>query len=324
MTANDENQFGGECRIVSLIASATEIVCALGFEPQLVGRSHECDYPPSVKRLPQLTSPKFNVEGTSYEIDQRVKAIVQESLSVYRVDAAALERLRPTHIITQTQCEVCAVSLKDVEAAVCDIVSTRPRIVSLEPNALDDVWRDIRRVAVALNAAERGDALIADLQQRTGVIRDRARSMANRPTVACVEWIEPLMAAGNWMPELVEMAGGVNLFGESGKHSPWMTWDELVAKDPEVLFVSPCGFDVPRTLAEMHWLRERAEWRQLRAVQSGRVFLADGNQYFHRPGPRLAESLEILAEMLHPNEFHFGHEGAGWIRLDEREDSLPM
>jgi iron complex transport system substrate-binding protein len=306
----------GERRIVSLIASATEIVCALGFENQLTGRSHECDYPPSVKSLPQLTSPKFNVEGTSYEIDSRVKAIVQEALSVYRVDAAALERLRPTHIITQSQCEVCAVSLKDVEAAVCEMVSTRPVIVSLEPNALADVWRDIRRVAEALDAPDRARVLISALQQRMEAIRSRALAIVSRPTVACVEWIEPLMAAGNWMPELVEMAGGVNLFGEAGKHSPWMTWEALVAKNPDVLFVSPCGFDIARTLEELHWLRDKAEWQQISAVQSGRVFVADGNQYFHRPGPRLVESLEILAEMLHPNEFHFGHEGAGWIRFD--------
>ena len=306
----------GERRIVSLIASATEIVCALGFENQLIGCSHECDYPPSVKSLPQLTSPKFDVEGTSYEIDSRVKAIVQEALSVYRVDAAALERLRPTHIITQSQCEVCAVSLKDVEAAVCEMVSTRPVIVSLEPNALADVWNDIGQVAAALDAPERARVLISALQQRMAAIRSRALSFVSRPTVACIEWIEPLMAAGNWMPELVEMAGGVNLFGEAGKHSPWMTWEAMVAKNPDVLFVSPCGFDIARTLEEMRLLRDKAEWHELKAVRSGRVFVADGNQYFHRPGPRLVESLEILAEMLHPNDFHFGHEGAGWIRFD--------
>src|SRR5205085_10151248 len=181
-------------RVVSLIASATEIVCALGFEPQLVGRSHVCDYPPSVKRLPQLTAPKLNVAATSGEIDRQVKQLVQEALSVYRVDAAALERLQPTHIITQTQCEVCAVSLKDVEAAICEIVSTRPQIVSLEPNALDDVWKDIHRVAVALDAEARGNRLIANLRQRMESIRERIGSIAHRPSVACIEWIEPLMA----------------------------------------------------------------------------------------------------------------------------------
>ena len=301
-------------RIVSLIASATEIVCALGFEDQLVARSHECDYPLSVKQLPQCTEPKFNVEGTSYEIDQRVKAIVQEALSVYRVDSAALEALRPTHIITQSQCEVCAVSLRDVEQAVCEMVSSNPVIVSLEPNALSDVWADIQRVGDALGASDRAERLIASLQNRIDEITRRARQLSSRPSVACIEWIDPLMAAGNWMPELVAMASGANLFGEAGRHSPWMTWEELIAKNPDVIFVSPCGFDIPRTMQEMNLLSDKPEWEKLNAVQTGRVFVADGNQYFNRPGPRLVESLEILAEMIHPDVFNFGHEGEGWIR----------
>jgi iron complex transport system substrate-binding protein len=304
-----------EPRIISLIASATEIVCALGFESQMVGRSHECDFPASVKRLPVCTSPKFEVEGLSYEIDQRVKAILQEALSVYRVDADLLERLRPTHIITQSQCEVCAVSLKDVEQAVCQFTSSQPIVVSLEPNALADVWSDIRRVAAALNAPERGEELIAGLRRRMDEIAAKARSARSRPTVACVEWIEPLMAAGNWTPELVEMAGGVNLFGEAGKHSPWMSWEELVAADPDVIVISPCGFDIARTMEETDLLTGKPEWRGLKAVKENRVLVADGNQYFNRPGPRLAESLEILAESLHPKLFHFGHEGKAWLTL---------
>ncbi|MEK6407813.1 MAG: cobalamin-binding protein [Acidobacteriota bacterium] len=301
-------------RVVSLIASATEIVCALGFEDQLVGRSHECDYPPSVKLLPQLTRPKFNVEGTSSEIDQRVKASLLEALSVYHVDPRLLEELKPTHIITQSQCEVCAVSLKDVEMAVCEMTSSSPVIVSLEPNCLDDVWADIRRVGEALGAAERAEGLINKIESRMDDIVQRVHWLELNPTVAYIEWIEPLMAGGNWMPELVEMAGGVNLFGEAGKHSPWMTWEELVAKDPDIIFVSPCGFGIERTLQEMHLLSTKPEWKQLKAVKSGRVFVADGNQYFNRPGPRLAESLEILSEIIHPNVFHFGHEGRGWVK----------
>src|SRR5215813_4229082 len=171
-------------RIISLIASATEIVCALGFESHMVGRSHECDFPPSVKRLPVCTSPKFQVEGLSYEIDQRVKAILQEALSVYRVDADLLQRLQPTHVITQSQCEVCAVSLKDVEQAVCQFTGSRPVIVSLEPNALADVWSDIRRVATALGASTRGDELVARLRRRMDETAGKARTASSRPTVA--------------------------------------------------------------------------------------------------------------------------------------------
>jgi iron complex transport system substrate-binding protein len=301
-------------RIVSLIASATEIVCALGFESQLVGRSHECDYPPSVKSLPQLTSPKFDVEGSSAQIDQRVKAIVQDALSVYRVDPQMLEDLKPTHIITQSQCEVCAVSLKDVEQAVCELTSSRPTIVSLEPNALEDVWSDIARAGAALSATERAQELVDELAGRLDSIVQRTHWLEQNPSVAYIEWIDPLMAGGNWMPELISIAGGLNLFGEAGKHSPWMTWEDLVAKDPDVIFVAPCGFDIPRTLQEMNLLSSRPEWSNLKAVSSGRVVVADGNQYFNRPGPRLVESAEILAEVIHPNVFHFGHEGTGWIR----------
>lgn len=303
-------------RIVSLIASSTEIVCALGFEQQLVGRSHECDYPPSISRLPICTSPKFPVEGTSREIDDRVKAVLEDALSVYKVDARLLDELQPTHIITQSQCEVCAVSLKDVERAVCEITSTNPVIVSLEPNALADVWADIRRVGAALEATERADELIRELEARMAEVVEKARTIESRPNVACVEWIDPLMAAGNWVPELVEMAGGQNLFGEAGKHSPWMSWGELLERQPDVIVVTPCGFDIARSLEDMHFMSDRPDWRDLRAVQSDSVFVADGNQYFNRPGPRLVESLEILAEVFHPAHFRFGHEGKGWIRYE--------
>ena len=303
-------------RIVSLIASSTEIVCALGLRDQFVGRSHECDYPESVKSLPVCTEPKFNVEGSSYEIDQRVKAIVQEGLSVYRVDAEELRKLDPTIIITQSQCEVCAVSLRDVEKAVGASLGSDVKIVSLSPNSLSDVWADIGRVADALGVSQAGETLVRELTRRMDVIAGRAAKLAHRPTVACIEWIDPLMAAGNWMPELVQIAGGVNLFGEAGKHSPWMTWEKLCASDPEVIAVLPCGFDIPRSQSDMGILTLKPEWRRLRAVRDRRVYLADGNQYFNRPGPRLVESLEILAEILHPGSFSFGHEGRGWERFE--------
>ncbi len=247
-------------RIISLIASSTEIVCALGFEDGLVGRSHECDYPPSVKRLPVCTKPKFDPDGTSYEIDQRVKAVLQQALSVYRVDAQTLKQLRPDVIITQSQCEVCAVSLKEVEEAVSRYLDTKPRVVSLEPNSLRDIWSDIRRVAQALGAPAQGDRLVRDLEERMERVAEQARNLPRNPTVACIEWIEPLMVAGNWMPELVEMAGGINLLGEAGKHSPWMEWQELVEKDPEVIFITPCGFDIARTQRDMPLLTQRPEW----------------------------------------------------------------
>jgi iron complex transport system substrate-binding protein len=302
-------------RVVSLIASATEIVCALGGEGWLVGRSHECDFPPSVRRLPVCTAPKFDVHGTSADIDRRVKDVLQQALSVYRVDADMLRQLRPDVIVTQSHCEVCAVSLRDVEQAVCEWLDHRPVIVSLHPDALADVWESIRQVAGALAVPERGEELVAQLQQRMAAVAERASRLQERPTVACIEWLDPLMAAGNWMPELVERAGGVNLFGEAGKHAPWLTWDELCRRDPEVIVALPCGWDIDRTRREMPVLTGKVEWPGLRAVRGGRVYLTDGNQFFNRPGPRLVESLEILAEVLHPEAFSFGHEVTGWQRL---------
>ena len=301
-------------RVVSLIASATEIVCALGCEDRLVGRSHECDYPPSVRRLPVCTEPLIDPSRPSGEIDRQVKAMLRQALSVYRVDTDVLQALQPDVIITQAQCEVCAVSLNDVEQALAAWLASRPHLVSLEPNALADVWLDMRHVAEALGVPERGAELVARLQDRIAAVTERARDLPTRPTVACVEWIDPLMAAGNWVPELVALAGGTNLFGEAGKHSPWMTWPELVARDPDVIVVMPCGFDIARSRHELPTLTQRPEWPTLRAVRAGCVYLTDGNQYFNRPGPRLVESLEILAELLHPGAFRFGHEGTGWER----------
>ncbi|MBI4575600.1 MAG: cobalamin-binding protein [Planctomycetes bacterium] len=303
-------------RIVSLIASSTEIVCALGLGDQLVARSHECDYPEWVRHLPAVTEPKFPTEGTSLEIDGRVKAIVEDGLSVYRVHADRLRALAPDVIVTQSQCEVCAVSEKDVQEATGDWLGCRPRIISLAPDALAHVWRDICRVASTLGVPERGEALVRRLEDRIGAIAARAHTLTARPTVACIEWIEPLMAAGNWVPELVERAGGVNLFGEVGRHSPWVTWEALVERDPDVVVVLPCGFDIARSRSEMPALGRRPEWPRLQAVRNGRVVLADGNAFFNRPGPRLVESLEILAEVLHPAEFDFGHEGKGWERFE--------
>ena len=278
-------------RVVSLIASATEIVCALGCEEWLVGRSHECDYPPSIRHLPVCTEPLIDPSRSSGEIDQQVKTVLRQALSVYRVHDDVLRSLHPDVIITQAQCEVCAVSLKDVERSLAAWITSRPHLVSLEPNALEDVWRDIGDVAEILGVPERGVALVAQLQERIATSAERAQSLPERPTVACIEWIDPLMAAGNWVPELVELAGGTNLFGEAGRHSPWMTWPELVISDPDVIVVMPCGFDIDRSRQELLTLTQRPEWSTLRAVRTGRVSLTDGNQYFNRPGPRLVESL---------------------------------
>jgi iron complex transport system substrate-binding protein len=292
-------------RIVSLISSATEMVNALGALPLLVGRSHECDYPAAVLGLPACTRPLIDVDADSRTIDAQVKSSASSELSIYEVFDDVLERLQPTHILTQVQCDVCAVSLKDVERSIAARLASQPRLVAMNPGSLADIWDDFRRVgeAVGVNA----EPLINDLKGRM-VPTDRRRAS---PTVACIEWIEPLMAAGNWTPELIDLAGGIDLFGKPGVHSPWITFDDLKAKDPEVIIIAPCGFGLERTRGELHWLLNQPGFSELRAVQTNRLYIADGNQYFNRPGPRVVETMKMLSEMLSGEQ----SAGTGWEQL---------
>lgn len=301
-------------RIVSLIASATEIVDALGQIDNLVGRSHECDYPERVLTLPVCTEPRIATNTDSSEIDRQVKESLRTSISIYNVFEDVVAKLEPTHILTQVQCDVCAVSLRDVEEAMARGLPGNPTVVSLQPDSLDQIWQDFRRVARALDIEERGEFVITELERRMTALSPSA-AVGPLPRVACIEWMEPLMAAGNWMPELIDMAGGVNLFGENGKHSPWLTWDELRDADPDVMIVAPCGFDLSRTQEELHWMTDRPGWDTLRAVRQGRVYLGDGNRYFNRPGPRVVETLDALVEMLHPEFCEQELRGTVWHGL---------
>ncbi len=302
-------------RVISLLPAATEIVCALGYESRLVGRSHECDTPLSIQRLPICTEPKIKLDDDGALIHKRLQTYIQEGLSVYRVDADRLKALEPDLIVTQTQCAACAATERDVDAAVYLWVDNHPAIVSMEPHDLAGVWREIRRVAEALGEPTRGEALVGRLTSRLEAIARKAAAVPVKPTVVCIEWIEPLMTAGNWMPELIKLAGGVNLFGITGQHSPWLHWEQLIEQDPDAICVMPCGYEIDRTRKEVDVLTDRPEWKRLKAVRDRRVYLADGNAYFNRPGPRLVESVELLAEMFHPTVFRFGHAGSGWERL---------
>jgi iron complex transport system substrate-binding protein len=303
-------------RIVSLLPSATEIVAALGFADHLVGRSHECDFPAGVETLPACSSTKIPVEGTSYEIDERVKEIVAEGLSVYRVDAERLRELQPDLILTQTQCAVCAVTPRDLEQALCTWTGAQPAMISLEPNNLNDVWNDIRRVGDALGVLSRADELIGLLTNRLAAIREKTRE-SSRPSVAAIEWLGPLMAGGNWMPELIEIAGGKSLFARPGEHSSWLDWASLIEADPECILLLPCGFKIAQTIRDLNLLTENPAWPDLRAVKQGQVYAIDGHHFFNRPGPRLVESAEIVAEILHPDRFSFAHRATGWISIEE-------
>ncbi|MEL6138639.1 MAG: cobalamin-binding protein [Cyanobacteria bacterium J06628_6] len=293
-------------RIVSLIPSATEIVAALGYESALVGRSHECDFPLSVQTLPVCTAPRFNPYGTSREIHDRVTELLQSALSVYEVNIERLAELQPTHIITQAQCEVCAASLAEVEKAVACGLATQPQVISLQPQVLADVWADLEQVAIALNpmvGSVHAARAIDGLQQRLQRCSQPLETPPPHPTVACIEWTDPLMAAGNWVPELVTLAGGHSLFGKVGQHSPWLQWDDLLTADPDRIIMMPCGYDLAQTQQAAEQLSQDPRWAKLKAVQDYQVYLTDGNQYFNRPGPRLIDSLEILAEILQPETY---------------------
>lgn len=302
-------------RIVSLIPSATEILAALGLTDAIVGRSHECDYPPESQDRPVCTEARLNSSAPSAEIHHEVNNILQSALSIYQIKTDVLEKLQPTHILTQDQCDVCAVSLQDVEKAVATLTHSQPQIISLQPNILSDVWADIDRVGSALGVDSL--RLLKDLEARVKICEQKTQGLSalERPAVACIEWIDPLMTAANWIPELVTSAGGQPLFCTAGQPAPQITWETLVATNPGVIIFMPCGFDLNRTRQEAPLLTQRVEWQNLHAVQRGRVYVTDGNSYFNRPGPRLVDSQEILAEILHPEIFDYGYKGTGWETL---------
>lgn len=300
-------------RVVSLIASATEIVCALDAGCDMVGRSHECDFPETVLALPHLTAPKFHDAKSSLAIDKAVKTLVEQGLAVYEVDAARLESLQPDVIVTQDQCEVCAVSLADVEAAVCQWTGQAATVLSLRPHTLDDVLGDIGRVGAVIGRTPQAEVLVASLRARLAAIAEEVHGKC-RPRVAFIEWIEPLMSCGHWVPELTEIAGGISVFGEPGETSPWITHGELAAADPDVIVIAPCGYDIGASMAEYGTLTRRPDWRQLRAVKTGRVCIADGNAFFNRPGPRVVETAEILAAILHSAPRFMHHWGVSYIQ----------
>jgi iron complex transport system substrate-binding protein len=302
-------------RVVSLVPSCTEIVCALGRREQLVGRSHECDFPPDVLSLPICSSARISSVASSAAINLEVKSLAESGAALYEIDAPQLAALRPEIILTQAQCGVCAVSRADVEKAVAQISGAPPKIICAGAIRFADLWKDILAVAEALDAMDEGRELLANLKNRVVDVLQKTCALPRRPAVACLEWLDPLMAAGNWMPELVDFAGGLNLFGAAGQHSPWLTWAELKTKNPEVILLMPCGFSLERTRQEAAALRSHPAWPALRAVKSKNVFVTDGSQFFNRPGPRLVDSLEILAEILWPKLFPSAHQGKAWARL---------
>ncbi|MHB8599368.1 MAG: cobalamin-binding protein [Ktedonobacteraceae bacterium] len=312
-------------RIVSLLASATEMIAALGCLDQMVGRSHECDYPPEVLSLPTVSAPQIMTNTSSAEIDAQIKQRIQAgvtakdaaltALSIYAIDIEQLQTLRPDVIFTQNQCEVCAVSERDVTRAVQQLTGLEPRIVSLSPYRLSDVWEDVLRVGQALHRRSEAEQLVHDYQQRLDALHTATAQFGSRPRVTILEWLDPLMGSGNWTPELVAYAGGENVFGEVGQHSPWISWEELQSADPDVLVLAPCGYNIERTLQDLPVLQRHPIWQRLQAVHTGRVYAIDGNQYLNRSGPRLVESAELLGRVLWGNQLTIIVDDDGWRQI---------
>ncbi|MEM8886119.1 MAG: cobalamin-binding protein, partial [Planctomycetota bacterium] len=289
-------------RIASLLPSATEMVCAVGARAGLVGRSHECDYPADVTPVPILTGPRRALPHASGAIDRTIREILTDAIAVYEVDVAALEQARPDVIVTQDLCDVCAVSLDDVRTALRELAQDDVQICSLKPSRLQDVWDDVRRVGEALGRPAEGEAAASALEARCAEIARQASNLTRR-SVLSIEWLDPVMVGGTWMPELIAMAGGDPLVTQPGEHAPTLDLEQLAALDPDVVLIKPCGFDLARTAEELDLVATKLPWGTWRAVRNGKVFLADGNAYFNRPGPRLVESLEILAAITHPEVF---------------------
>ena len=284
-------------RIVSLLPSATEIAVALGLGDNLVGRSHECDFPPGIDRLPVVTSTKLEKGLGSRAIDDRVQAIVRQGLSVYNVDADLLRELAPDVILTQSQCAVCAVTPIDLENALGAWVGTAPTLVSLAPDDLDQVWDSFCTVGDATGARAAAERAVRDLRERMDGVGQRRRFSDAAPTMAAIEWMDPLMVAGNWIPELIRLAGATPLLARAGEHSDWLEWSALADADPDIIVLMPCGYQLDQTLVDLPALQKRQEWTRLRAVQAGNVAIVDGHHYYNRPGPRLVESTQLLGQI---------------------------
>ena len=289
-------------RIVTTLPSATEIVALLGLEDKLVGITHECDYPPSVRKKPTVLRSVFDSNRmTNREIDDSVMVRVENGEPIYEIDEALLRSLEPDLIITQELCEVCATPLRQVSTIIARLEST-PQVLSLAPHHLGDVLCNILRVGEATGTLSRAKEIVSEFQKRIDVVKERC-SVAQKLSAVCLEWIDPIYCSGHWMPEMVSYAGGIELLGRLGEPSMMVSWDQVLRADPDVILVSVCGYNVNKTLGELSTLTNRTDWENLHAVINGRVYVLDGASYFSRPGPRLIDGLEIIAFLLHPELF---------------------
>jgi len=300
-------------RVVSLLASGTEIVCALGAGDCLVGRSHECDNPPWVASLPACSEPAFDVSVSSREIDAEVNRRIRSGEPLYRIHTDLIRDLAPDLVIAQEHCEVCAVTPADVERSGCETPAAS--VLALTAGSLKGIFEGVRRIASALGRESEGRTLVECEQRRLDAVREKTSSM-RRPSVVVLEWMDPVFALGNWGPELVEIAHGDLVLGRKGEHSSAISFDDVLRADPEYLIVAPCGFDLERTWRERGAVEAQPGWRSLRAVRVGKVAYADGNRFFNRSGTTIPQSAEIIAEIMHGVTFEVPTEGVHWRWTD--------
>ncbi|MBM4124438.1 MAG: cobalamin-binding protein [Nitrospira sp.] len=293
-------------RICSLLPGATEVVAALGLADELVGISHECDYPPEVRRKPVLVRSVIDAERTaSRDIDHRVRETLKQGDRLYALDEPLFTRAQPDLVITQDLCQVCAITPHQLHRAI-EALPQAPRLLTLNPTTLADILADVERIGSATGREAEAFRLAASLRARLESIRERVASAQAQPTVVCLEWLDPLYAPGHWVPEMVAWAGGRNGLGRAGMPSERMSWQDVLAASPDVLIVMPCGFSTSRAIQELEQLRPASlwpEWESLPAVKNDRVFAVDSNSYFSRPGPRLVEGVALLAALCHPSLF---------------------
>lgn len=286
-------------RIVSLLPSATEIICEIGLGESLVGVTHECDYPEWVSRLPKVTTTLIPLDATSRQIDDLVGARLKDQQSLYGLQLDVLENLAPDLIVTQALCDVCAVAETEVQAAACQLPG-RPRVINLEPTTLEEVLMSCIEVGRAAGQLDSAIQAVEALRNRAARISNRTARIQNRPRVVVLEWIDPLFSSGHWTPELIELAGGREMIGKTGEKSRRISWQDVLDARPEVLLIACCGYSLERTKDDASKLQQLPGWSDLPAVTHKRVYVTDGNAYFSRPGPRLIDSLEIAVHAIHP------------------------
>ena len=297
-------------KIVSLIPSATEIINALNLSNNLVGISHECDYPKEILKLPKLTTSRIKTKQSSLKIDYEIKEILEQSLSVYEVKSDLLKKLDPDVIITQSQCSVCAVSLKDVEKCLIEFINKKPLLIDLKPNTFEEMLKDINLVGKKLNKKLESYSLVKKIKNEINKIKKKT-SQLKKKNILCIEWIEPIMTAGNWVPQLVKFAGGKSVLAKSGKNSIFIDSDHINFKEVDIVIFMPCGFDIKRSREEI--LKANINYSNI--LKEKKTFIVDGNKYFNRPGPDLLESTRILAEIIHPEIFPAKENIKRWVSL---------